>query len=97
MQNKNFDKSDFFAKDDDGLYYHICEGTGDNLMPEDVDDGYVDYIYYDIYNSIKDVHNDDIADGGMILLKQLYKDMTLEQIINEVKDFEDIDVLEAII
>ena len=27
----------------------IAEGTGDNLLEEDMDAGYVDYIYYDQY------------------------------------------------
>lgn len=96
-KTNDIDKLDFWAKSDNGMYYHICEGTGDNLLPEDVDDGYVDYIYYDAYQTIQDIYeNNNIFDGGMILLKKLYQDMTLKQIINEVKNFESLDKLEVI-
>ena len=45
----------------------IAEGTGDNLLEEDTDAGYVDYIYYDQY--MLDAGMPD-AGGGMILLKE---------------------------
>ena len=28
---------------------HIAEGTGYNLLQEDIEEGYVDYIYYEQY------------------------------------------------
>lgn len=49
----------------------ISEGTGDNLLPEDVEAGYVDYIYYEQYELETDIQS---VDGGMILLKELVRD-----------------------
>lgn len=72
-----------------GYYYHISEGTGDNLLQEDIDLGYVDYIYYDYYQTLQDIHCDQAFDGGMILLEKLYADMTTEEILNKFADFEE--------
>ena len=49
----------------------IAEGTGDNLLEEDIDAGYVDYIYYDQYLLDADMSN---VDGGMLLLKEMLRD-----------------------
>ena len=90
---KDFNKTDFWAKTKTRTgtaYFHVYEGTGDNLLREDIDDGYVDYLNYDYYYSMQDVYEDNAYDGGMILLKTLYQDMTLEQIINQVNDMEDV-------
>lgn len=85
---RGFNKSDFWAKGDDHMYYHIKEGTGDNLLEEDIEDGYVDYIYYDYYASLNDIEDNEIFDGGQIMLKKLYKDMSVKEIIKEVRNFE---------
>ena len=97
MLNKPKDKSDFWARDrENGRWWHIKEGTGDNLSQEDIDNGFQDYIYYDYYDSLNDINDENPYDGGMILLMQLYQDMRLEEIIKAVQDFEDItlDVVE---
>jgi len=97
LSTKTPNKSSFWAKDrQNGYWWHICEGTGDALTQEDLDEGYVDYIYYDYYECLDDVNEDSAYDGGMILLKKPYKDMWLEEIIKEVQDFEDttLDVVE---
>ena len=46
-------------------------GTGDNLLQEDYDEGFVDYIYYTIYNvaDLDDVYEED---GGMVLLENYF-------------------------
>lgn len=49
----------------------IAEGTGDNLLEEDTDTGYVDYIYYDQYMLDVDMPN---VDGGMVLLKEMLRE-----------------------
>ena len=49
----------------------IAEGTGDNLLGEDTDAGYVDYIYYDQYMLDADMPD---AGGGMVLLKEMLRD-----------------------
>jgi hypothetical protein len=49
----------------------IAEGSGDNLTDEDIENGYVDYIYYDQHNlevAIPEV------DGGMIMLTELFRE-----------------------
>jgi len=72
-----------------GRYFKINEGTGDNLLPEDVEEGYVDYIYYDIYENLDDVNQDNICDGGMYMLTKLYKDCSTDEILKFVGDFEE--------
>lgn len=85
---KEVDKSEFLVYDKVNEYYiKICEGTGDNLFPEDVEDGYVDYIYYSIYDNISDYANDSESDGGMILLKELYAKMSIEDIVKTMQKF----------
>lgn len=50
---------------------HISEGSGDNLLQEDIENGYVDYIYYDQYELGADVME---VDGGQILLEEMLGD-----------------------
>ena len=89
IKNEITDKSDFWIQDTkSGYIYHITEGAGDALEEEDIEQGYVDYIYYDYYESLNDIHEDSAYDGGMILLKKAYQDMSLEEIIKELEDFE---------
>ncbi len=76
-----------FVITDDGYIYKISEGTGDNLEEKDIVDGYVDYIYYDVFCSLEDLNEDIIDDGGMILLKKLYKEHSVEEILKVVEDF----------
>lgn len=49
----------------------IAEGSGDNLLQEDIENGYVDYIYYDQYELGADVME---MDGGQILLEEMLRD-----------------------
>ena len=48
----------------------ISEGSGDNLTDDDLEQGYVDYIYYETHSLEQDLPE---VDGGMIMLKQLFK------------------------
>ena len=54
-------------------FIKINEGTGDNLLPEDEAQGYVDYIMMDFieYDGI-DFYE---TDGAQILLTEMYQDM----------------------
>ena len=45
----------------------IDEGSGDNLTDDDIAQGYVDYIYYEVYNVQQDLPE---VDGGMIMLTE---------------------------
>lgn len=49
----------------------ISEGSGDNLTDDDIEQGYVDYIYYEVYNVQQDLPE---VDGGMIMLKELFQE-----------------------
>ena len=49
----------------------IDEGSGDNLTDDDVAQGYVDYIYYEVYNVQQDLPE---VDGGMIMLTELFQE-----------------------
>lgn len=82
-----------WAKDKStGYIYRITEGTGDNLLQEDIDDGYVDYIYYDYYASYEDIKDDCAYDGGQILTKKLCADMSQQEFLGILCDFESIDI-----
>lgn len=49
----------------------ISEGSGDNLLDEDIETGYVDYIYYEQYVMDPDMRE---TDGGMIMLTELFQE-----------------------
>lgn len=49
----------------------ISEGSGDNLLDEDIEAGYIDYIYYEQY--VMDPHMRE-TDGGMVMLTELFRD-----------------------
>ncbi len=49
----------------------IDEGSGDNLTDDDIEQGYVDYIYYEVYNVQQDFPE---TDGGMIMLKEPFQE-----------------------
>lgn len=49
----------------------ISEGTGDNLLDEDIEAGYVDYIYYEQYELGLDIRE---TDGGQVMLEKLFRE-----------------------
>ena len=49
----------------------IAEGSGDNLTDDDISQGSIDYIYYDVYNVQHDLPE---VDGGMVLLTELFQE-----------------------
>lgn len=49
----------------------ISEGTGDNLLDEDIDAGYVDYIYYEQHRVAIDFPE---VDGGQIMLTKPFQE-----------------------
>ena len=49
----------------------IDEGSGDNLTDDDIAQGYVDYIYYEIYNVQQDLPE---VDGGTIMLTEWFEE-----------------------
>ena len=49
----------------------IAEGSGDNLTDDDISQGYIDYIYYNVYNVQQDLPE---VDGGMVMLTELFQE-----------------------
>lgn len=49
----------------------ISEGSGDNLLDEDIEVGYVDYIYYEQHKVGIDFPE---VDGGQIMLTELLQE-----------------------
>lgn len=65
----------------------IEEGTGDNLLDEDMDAGYIDYVNWTTH-SMKMDYNMPIFvewDGGMLLSKVYVQDMTVGEICEKVR------------
>ena len=63
----------FLIWNKDAGFVIISEGEGCNLLPEDIDAGYVDYIYIEglTFNGSPEF---DTADGGEFLLEEYYED-----------------------
>lgn len=70
---------------DDDYIYSAAEGTGDNLLDEDVAEGYVDYIMVNMYKQ-EGAYLEEV-DGGQLMLKKLVRDMTEEEIEQAIKGF----------
>ncbi len=67
-----------------GARIEISEGTGDNLLREDIEAGYKDYVNYKVYGS------DGSEDGGMVLYTELIqkKFKSIKEVIPDVlEDF----------
>ena len=54
-----------------GRIVHVSEGTGDNLLKEDADEGYVDYLNYACYELDGGIEE---SEGGMVLFRSLIHD-----------------------
>lgn len=54
-----------------GQIIRMAEGSSDNLLSEDMENGYVDYIYYEQYELGAGIPE---VDGGQILLDELLRD-----------------------
>lgn len=61
-------------------------GTGDNLLREDIEAGYVDYINWTSYDMMFDGVEPEMKeyDGGMVLLEESYEDLAMEDIVRGV-------------
>lgn len=79
---------DCIAKTSDGKFVVIIEGTGDSLLQEDIDAGYVDYVNYEIYATLEQARENEDAwslDGGMVYLTKLAQEQELEDILIEME------------
>lgn len=63
----------------------VCEGTGDNLLPEDTAEGYVDYFMATIYT--RDKYELKEVDGAQIMTKKLIQDMDEEEQIETLGSY----------
>ena len=53
-------------------FIRINEGSGDNLFPEDEDNGYVDYIMVDLFKY--DGYDFTEVDGAQVMLTEMYQE-----------------------
>ena len=66
----------------------IEEGTGDNLLKEDISSGYIDYVNYSIGRislSAPDIEEPvfsfELEDGGMVMFREYVQDMTVGKLV----------------
>ena len=56
------------------VFLKIQEGTGDNLLPDDINDGYVDYVLWSVFRpsdlGIDSELEMECLNGGMVMDKQ---------------------------
>ncbi|WP_027438710.1 hypothetical protein [Lachnospira multipara] len=67
----------------------IKEGSGDNLSYEDIEDGYVDYIYTEVYlkdDLVKEEFPSEVG-GGFMLLKDTIENLFYDKPIRELIDY----------
>lgn len=69
------------------VFMRVSEGTGDNLLDEDRELGYVDYVNIDTYVWNGDELVED--DGGLMLLKEYFTDKyaTEQEYIRDAMEF----------
>lgn len=62
-----------------------AEGTGDNMLPEDEEQGYKDYAMLSLYS----IDGDELAlvDSGQMMTEKLIADMTEEEYIERLEDY----------
>lgn len=82
---KELDPVNIFVPDYNQIII-IKEGSGDNLDKEDIENGYVDYIYYSQYSLDEELGE---VDGGMIMIKEPLVDLysSLRETIVDVLEF----------
>ena len=75
----------------------ISEGTGDNLLDEDIEAGYMDYLNYEVADVSEMLSNRSIPeDGGMIMYEELiqekFKDLkeTIPDVLEDIYGTKDI-------
>lgn len=61
------------------------EGTGDNLLDEDIAEGLKDYMMTSIYKV--DGEDVELEDGGQMMTSEYIKDLETEEIAHRVLDY----------
>lgn len=69
------------------LFIFASEGTGDNLLREDIEDGYVDYVNWTSYRLDLDAGEPLFSekDGGMMMSKKYICDMSDLEILDSLR------------
>lgn len=58
-----------------GLFVHVAEGTGDNLLDDDIEEGYVDYYMWTTYEAVAYGSPEfKELDGGQVMLESMCVD-----------------------
>ena len=72
---------------EESVYLFCSAGTGDNLLPEDVKDGYVDYVDWTSYRVTADCGEPafEEIDGGMLMSKDQIIDLADDILIDGLK------------
>lgn len=73
-----------FIKDINKLITAV-EGTGDNLLDEDIAEGLKDYMMTSIYKV--DGEDVELEDGGQMMTSEYIKDLETEEIAQRVLDY----------
>ena len=94
LSGKVENKSEFIiylpqVKPENGNFIHIQEGSGDALTKNNIDDGYIDYIDYTRF-SLAGPEEISYKDGGQCLISEMYIDLSEEDIIQTVLNFENL-------
>lgn len=77
------------------FYLLLSEGDGMNLLEEDIEEGFVDYIMADLYteddiDECLEIKDDAISfDGAQIMLEKMCDDMTMDEFIEHGLAFYD--------
>lgn len=61
------------------------EGTGDNLLEEDIADGFNDYIMTNVYK--RDGYEIVEEDGGQLLTSEMVADLEQDEIVKRLLDY----------
>lgn len=71
-------------------FIKINEGTGENLLKEDIKEGYVDYMMIDFVEYDGDEF--EVMDGGQVMLKELYKEKfnSIENVVDYLIECDEI-------
>lgn len=74
-------------------FIHLFAGSGNNLLPEDEANGYVDYVYWHVYEAglIPPMYVPgfvDLEEDGCSYQPKNYEDTPIEEIIECVESFE---------
>ena len=71
---------------EDKIFVVCSEGTGDNLLPSDIRDGFVSYVELTSYRMLPyDPPEFEEVDGGEAMFKEFVSDLTNEQLIEAIR------------